>query len=311
VKRKQTDPTDNTSDAPYRGRFAPSPTGPLHFGSIVTATASYLQAITAGGEWLLRIENIDPPRESPAASDQIIATLHAHGFEWTGPVLYQSDSRFDSALKGLVDLGWTYRCACSRKQVQAQAHMRGPLGPIYPGTCRDARLKPKGAENLVTRVRVGETKISFADRLYGRIDGTLETQVGDFIIRRADGLFAYALAVVVDDGNQGITEIVRGADLLDFTPAQIHLQRLLGLETPAYFHIPVAVNTFGDKLSKQTGAEPVDDNKPAFNLVRCLKFLRQDPPESLTMAPPQEIWAWARENWHPDRLEPMAKMREK
>jgi glutamyl-Q tRNA(Asp) synthetase len=300
VKRRQPEPTDCSTI--YRGRFAPSPTGPLHFGSLVTATASYLQAIANSGEWLLRIENIDPPREPPGASEQIVTTLTAHGFEWSGPIHYQSESRFDDALNALVGQGRAFRCTCSRRRIQADARTTGAMGPIYPGTCRNAGLTHEDAETHAIRVRVDETSIAFDDFLHGHINSALGTDIGDFIVRRADGLFAYVLAVVTDDHAQGITEVVRGDDLLGFTPAQIYLQQLLGLNTPKYFHLPVAVDAAGVKLSKQTGAMPVDDSKPAGNLVRCLDFLGQDPPVSLALEPLPEIWNWARANWRPRRL---------
>lgn len=302
----QTDPGDRRSDTAYRGRFAPSPTGALHFGSLVTATASYLQALAAGGDWFLRIEDIDPPREMPGAAEKIIATLQAHDFKWTGAVLYQSESRFDAALEALLATDSAFRCACSRKRVRAQARSTGVMGPVYPGTCRNKGLTDDSANQLAIRVGVGETTISFDDHLYGHVDCALASEIGDFIVRRADGLFAYALAVVLDDHNQGITEVVRGADLLGFTPAQIYLQRLLGLSTPGYLHIPVAVNPSGVKLSKQTGAEAIDDSRPACNLVRCLQFLAQNPPASLSSQPLAEIWNWARLNWRPRRLAPLA-----
>ena len=299
--------SDRRSDSIYRGRFAPSPTGPLHFGSLVTATASYLQAQAAGGEWLVRIEDIDPPREMPAATEKILATLRAHAFEWSGDVLYQSESRFDAPLQALLDQDLAFWCACSRKQVQAAAGFTGVMGPIYPGTCRNAQLVSNNGDHLAIRVRAADTTITFDDYLYGSIECALATEIGDFIVRRADGLVAYALAVAVDDHSQGITEVVRGADLLNFTPAQIFLQQLLDLDTPKYLHVPVAVNKSGVKLSKQTGASPIDDTKPAENLVRCLEFLQQEPPPSLASGSLSEIWHWARANWRPRQLAPIVK----
>jgi glutamyl-Q tRNA(Asp) synthetase len=265
--------------------------------------------MAAGGEWLLRIEDIDPPREMPTATERILATLQAHGFEWTGAVQYQSksQSQFDTALTMLLDKDLVFRCACSRKQVRAKATLTGAIGPIYPGTCRNAQLTEEGGAKLAIRVRATKTKIAFDDVLYGRLECAIASQIGDFIIRRADGLVAYVLAVVVDDHRQGITEVVRGADLLNFTPAQIFLQRILGLDTPKYLHIPVAVNRSGVKLSKQTGAVPVDDTKPAENLVRCLEFLNQNPPTSLVSEPPIEIWKWAQTNWDPRRIATVVK----
>lgn len=263
--------------------------------------------MAAGGEWLLRIEDIDPPREIPTASEKIIATLRAHGFEWTGPVWYQSDTPFDAALTSLLDKSQAFWCTCSRKQVQAKARLTGAIGAIYPGTCRHAQLTENGRDQRALRVRVADTTITFDDALYGHLECALATQIGDFIVRRSDGLVAYVLAVVLDDHRQGITEVVRGVDLLEFTPAQIFLQRILGLDTPKYLHIPVAVNSSGVKLSKQTGAAPVDDTKPAQNLVGCLEFLNQNPPASLASESPTEIWKWAQANWSLRRLAAVVK----
>jgi glutamyl-Q tRNA(Asp) synthetase len=263
--------------------------------------------MAADGEWLLRIEDIDPPREMPGASERIITTLRAHGFEWTGPVRYQSESPFDTALTTLFDKGQAFRCTCSRKQIRAKARLTGAVEAIYPGTCRYAQLTENGRDRLAVRVRVDDTTIAFDDALYGRLECALATRIGDFIVRRSDGLVAYVLAVVLDDHRQGITEVVRGVDLLEFTPAQIFLQRILGLDTPRYLHIPVAVNSSGVKLSKQTGAAPVDDTKPARNLVRCLEFLNQNPPASLESEQPTEIWKWAQANWCLRRLATVVK----
>ncbi len=255
----------------------------------------------------MRIEDIDPPRETPGAAEKILATLRAHGFEWSGDVLYQSESRFDATWQALLDKDLAFWCACSRKKVLADARFTGAMGPVYPGTCRNAQLVPNNGDHLAIRVRTADTTITFDDYLYGSIQCALATEIGDFIVRRADGLVAYALAVALDDHSQGITEVVRGADLLNFTPAQIFLQQLLDLGTPKYLHVPVAVNQSGVKLSKQTGASPIDDAKPGQNLVRCLEFLQQDPPPSLASGSPAQIWRWARTNWRPRRLAPMVK----
>lgn len=286
---------------PYRGRFAPSPTGPLHFGSLVAAVASYLQARSKDGQWILRIEDLDPPRESPGAAGDIIQTLLQHGFEPSEPVLWQSErlKLYEAAVDELLARGIAYRCSCTRKELQARA-LPGRMGPIYPGTCRE-RTAHSGKSRSV-RVRTDASPIEFSDALQGSNTCRLESEVGDYLIRRGDGLIAYHLAVVVDDHAQGITEVVRGTDLLDSTPAQIHLQQTLGLDTPGYMHIPVAVNRQGKKLSKQTGAVPVDSQKPATNLLSCLRFLRQDPPEGLESEPLQAIWDWAIGQWRPAQL---------
>jgi glutamyl-Q tRNA(Asp) synthetase len=282
----------------YRGRFAPSPTGPLHFGSLVAALGSCLDARTRGGEWLLRMEDVDTPRNVPGAADSILATLAAFGFEWDGPVLWQS-SRFEAYAAALEDLkaaGMVYGCACSRKEIADSASLSAVDGGlVYPGTCRAA----PGAGRLprAWRLRVGGGEIAFNDRLQGALSQQLERDVGDFVLRRADGLFAYQLAVVVDDHFQGISDIVRGADLLASTPRQIWLQGCLGYATPVYAHLPVASNAAGEKLSKQTLAMPLDPRQAGRSLALALRFLGQAVPDELLAAPVAEIWCWAQENW--------------
>ena len=282
----------------YVGRFAPSPTGPLHFGSLVAAVASYLQARAHDGRWLVRIEDIDPPREQAGASSLIVEALERYGFEWDGDVLFQSESHgaHEAALRRLLERNLAYPCGCSRKDL-ADAP-RGPLGIIYPGTCRH------GCESNETaiRLRVTDDPISFEDGLQGTITQRLESESGDFVIRRRDGLIAYQLAVVVDDEQQGVTEIVRGIDIIDSTPRQIWLQRLLGFSTPSYIHIPVVTHPDGDKLSKLTGAPaiPLDEVRPV--LFAALLALRQGPPSALAQATLPEMWDWARKNWN---LEPL------
>lgn len=233
----------------------------------------------------------------PGAADQIIETLRAHGFQWTGEIIYQSRhlDRFEAVVNSLLDQNLAFTCTCSRRQVRATAQT-GSLGPVYPGTCRERRLAEPAQPHAI-RLRTSGRAITFDDRLRGRVECVVERDIGDFIIRRADGLIAYTLAVVVDDHDQGISEIIRGDDLLDFTPAQIYLQQALDFDTPAYGHVPVAVNPTGEKLSKQTGATPVDNATPAKNLYRCLEFLGQAPPAKLSAAPVAEIWSWARSNW--------------
>ena len=272
----------------YRGRFAPSPTGPLHFGSLVAAVGSYLDARHHQGEWRLRIEDIDPPREVPGAADGILRTLEAFSLEWDGPVTYQSrhGDRYEAALERLERLGFLYGCACTRKEIPDNG-VPGAGGAVYPGTCR--RGLPPGRTARSLRVRVDNSTIGVQDRLQGHTRQSLPGEVGDFIVRRADGLIAYQLAVVVDDGEQRISHIVRGADLLDSTPRQIYLQRLLGLPEPDYLHLPVAVNGAGEKLAKQTHAREVSPEHAGRILRDVLRFLHQELPESADDATPQEL----------------------
>jgi glutamyl-Q tRNA(Asp) synthetase len=280
----------------YRGRFAPSPTGPLHFGSLVAAVASCLEARRAGGEWLVRIEDLDPPREAAGAADDILRTLERSGFEWDGEPVYQSrrHEAYAEALERLRLGGALYACACTRREI-ADSSLEGVEGPVYPGTCRDGPLAGRRAR--AWRVVTGDEPLAFDDAWQGRIERHLGRDYGDFVVRRADGFFAYQLAVVVDDAEQGVTHVVRGADLLESTPRQIHLQRLLALPTPSYAHLPVVVNERGEKLSKQTFAAPLDDRAPGKALWQALAYLGQDPPRDLHGAPPAELWRWARANW--------------
>jgi len=289
----------------YVGRFAPSPTGPLHFGSLVAAVASYLQARSRNGQWLLRIEDIDPPREQPGATGAITDALQAYGFHWDGDVIFQSESRkaHEAAVQKLVATGWAYPCGCSRRDL-ADAP-RGPLGTIYPGTCRHGC----DATETAIRVRTTDDPIQFSDALQGSITQRLESESGDFVIQRRDGLIAYQLAVVVDDAMQGITEVVRGIDLLESTPRQIWLQRLLGYATPAYRHIPVIVHDNGDKLSKLTGAAGIPPQGSGIVLVAALAALRQEPPAELASAGIAGIWQWAFDHWQPETLSGVAAVR--
>lgn len=282
----------------YRGRFAPSPTGPLHFGSLVAALGSCLDARAHGGEWLVRMEDVDAPRNVPGAADGILATLEAYGFEWDGEVLWQSRrlEAYAAALEGLKVAGLAYGCACSRKEIaDAATHAAIDGGLAYPGTCR-AGL-PSGRSARAWRLRTGAAETAFDDRLQGRIAQRLERDVGDFVLLRADGQFAYQLAVVVDDAFQGITDVVRGADLIDSTPRQIWLQHCLGLPSMRYAHLPVATNAAGEKLSKQTLAPALDTARAGAELVRALAFLGQEPLAELAAAGCAEVWQWAREHW--------------
>ncbi len=301
----------------YRGRFAPSPTGPLHFGSLVAALGSFLDARANDGEWLVRIEDLDPPREMPGAADHILFTLDAFGFEWSGAVLYQSRrlEAYERALKSLEARGFLYRCRCTRKEIanaiaarsrpmirqQGSADRLIPEDPdtresVYPGTCRAATRPILGTH--AKRIRVGDVRIGFTDALQGHIEQSLADEVGDFVLQRADGLFAYQLAVVVDDAEQGITDIVRGADLLDSTPRQIFLGQILGDPPLQYLHLPVAVDKDGAKLSKQTRATPLTPHiAPAATLCAALRFLGHAPPREAAAWTPHEILAWGTSNW--------------
>jgi glutamyl-Q tRNA(Asp) synthetase len=303
----------------YRGRFAPSPTGPLHFGSLIAAVGSYLEARTRGGDWLVRMEDLDRPREAPGAADEILRALEVFGFEWDEPVLYQSRREFayGEALAHLKRRGAVFACACSRKEIadsisafganSARAHDDGTQAKarahqevIYPGACRNG--VPEGREARVLRLRIDDETIAFDDALQGRIEQNLAREVGDFVVRRGDGLYAYQLAVVVDDAEQEISDVVRGADLLGSTPRQIFLQRLLRLPTPRYLHLPVAVDEHGEKLGKQTLAAPLDVARAGESLARALAFLGNAPPEDLRLAGVAEIWDWAIEHWDAQRI---------
>lgn len=283
----------------YRGRFAPSPTGPLHSGSLVAAVGSYLEAKTRGGEWLVRIEDIDTPRVVPGAADEILRTLEAFGMAWDGSVLYQSKrtDAYRAALEQLQASGATYLCACTRREI-ADSGVLGIDGPVYPGTCRNGLPQGRDLHTVrATRVRTRDALVTFDDGVQGRITQDVEHAVGDFIVARADGLTAYQLAVVVDDAAQEITDIVRGADLLDSTPRQIWLQQRLKLAAPHYAHLPVVLNARGEKLSKQTRAAAIDRNKPLPALINALTFLHQTPPAKLHTSSIHELWAWALQNW--------------
>ena len=286
----------------YRGRFAPSPTGPLHFGSLVAAVGSWADARARGGEWLVRMEDLDPPREVPGAADDILRTLEALGLEADGPVIRQSERGdvYRAALDRLRDRGVLFACGCTRREIADSGLPGSDGGLVYPGTCRNG--PPPGREARALRVRVDDAVIAFDDALQGEVRQDLAREVGDFVLLRADGLFAYQLAVVVDDAAQGITDVVRGADLLDSTPRQILLQRLLGLPTPRYLHLPVATNGAGEKLSKQTGAPALDRSRPAPALVAALRFLGQPAPAALERATAHTVLEWAAANWDRTRI---------
>ncbi|MEE9357090.1 tRNA glutamyl-Q(34) synthetase GluQRS [Candidatus Vondammii sp. HM_W22] len=279
----------------YRGRFAPSPTGPLHFGSLVAAMGSYLDARSRGGAWLVRMEDLDTPREIPGAASDILQTLERFGFEWDGEVLYQSSRQeaYREALATLISDNAVFPCSCSRREV-AEAGLQGMEGPRYSGKCRQQRMTK--THSGAVRVRTHQEQIQFKDRICKQISQNLELDIGDFIVRRADGLFAYQLAVVVDDAFQQVNQIVRGADLLCSTPRQIHLQQLLGLTTPEYAHLPLVLNDSGQKLSKKTGAFPVDKESPLPSLIAALEFLNQPLPNE-TPGSLSSFWEWAIAHW--------------
>jgi glutamyl-Q tRNA(Asp) synthetase len=281
----------------YVGRFAPSPTGPLHLGSLVTAVASYLHARQARGQWLVRIEDIDPPREVPGAADQILRTLEGFELEWDGPVLYQSSRRaaYDAAASRLLAAGEAFRCRCSRSEIRA-ANDGEPAR--YPGTCRDRHLTPVDA---AIRVRVDPGRLQFDDGLQGKIETDLSASLGDYVVVRRDGLPAYHLAVVVDDAEQGVTTVVRGVDLLDSTAAHIHLQRALGLTTPQYYHVPIVVNEQQQKLSKQTGAAAIDAGS-GWAAPIVLELLGLAVPDQLARERPGLLWQWAIDRWNIESL---------
>ncbi len=284
---------------PYRGRFAPSPTGLLHAGSLTTAVGSYLQARTQGGEWLLRMEDLDPPREMPGASAAILRTLEALGFVWDGPVVYQSQrlDAYQQALDHLVAQQRAYPCACTRREI-ALAGQAGLDGVVYPGTCR-AGL-PAGRTGRAWRLRVPAGLTRVVDGLHGPIEQDVLACVGDYVLKRADGLFAYQLAVVVDDAWQGVNAVVRGADLLDSTTRQIVLQQALGVATPSYVHLPVLVNAAGEKLSKQTLAPAIRPDAAAAELRLALTRLGHPPPADCGGL--AELWAWALAHWQVSRV---------
>jgi len=276
----------------YIGRFAPSPTGPLHFGSLVAAVASYLAARAVGGCWQVRIEDIDPPREVPGAARAQLKALASFGMRPDGPVVLQSHSgtRHQAALQRLREAARAFDCGCSRAEL--------PPSGVYPGTCRGGL--PADREPRSVRFRIEDGAIEFDDRVFGRQSFELALECGDFVIRRADGLIAYQLAVVVDDAASGITEVVRGADLLDSTPRQIALYRALGLAEPAWLHVPLVVDAAGRKLSKSAGDDPVDRLAPGRALRLALEALGYAPPAGKRSL--DALWPWAIGAWDPDRI---------
>ena len=278
-----------TTSTPYIGRFAPTPSGHLHFGSLVAALASYLDARSVGGRWLVRMEDLDPPREEPGAQAAILKALESYGFEWDGDMVRQSDrhAAYDEVINRLFNQGLAYACTCSRKQLE-------PYHGIYPGFCRNAG---HGTENAAIRLRVPELEYHFIDRVQGEFRQHLGREVGDFVIRRRDGLYAYQLAVVLDDAWQGITDIVRGADLLDSTPRQLYLQELLGLPQPRYLHIPLITQPDGHKLGKSYRSPPLTEDQATPLLLRALRALGHKPATELNDATPRQVLNWGITHW--------------
>jgi glutamyl-Q tRNA(Asp) synthetase len=278
----------------YRGRFAPSPTGPLHLGSLIAALASYLDARRAGGAWLVRMEDLDPPREEPGAARRILHSLRCHGLNWDEEVMWQSarTAAYRSARDRLAATGHLFRCDCTRARLGPDGCCAGRCGP------RQSQVRAPCA----VRVAVPEgCRVAFRDQLQGPQESALGVEFPDFVVRRKDGLDAYQLAVVVDDDAQGITHVVRGSDLLDSTPRQIYLQQLLGCDTPQYCHLPVLTDPAGQKLSKQNHAPAIDDARPLTNLRQALRFLHQPPPPP-DLGDTAELLASAVQQWDPRRI---------
>ena len=276
----------------YVGRFAPSPTGSLHLGSLVAAVASYLDARAASGTWLVRMEDLDREREVAGCAVQQLRTLEAFGLHWDGQIEYQSarSAHYRAALEELQGQGVTFACSCSRRELADEGG--------YPGTCRAGPQRPGPA---ATRFRVPAGNVSFEDRLQGPLEFALAER-GDVVIRRRDGAFAYQLAVVVDDALQGITDVVRGADLLDSTPWQIALQRSLALPTPRYAHVPLVIEPDGQKLAKSRRSVALRPQQAGAELWEALRLLRQDPPAKLKLEGVGSVLAWGEKHWRPARL---------
>ncbi len=286
------------NNAAVVGRFAPSPTGPLHFGSLVAALGSYLFAKQAGGRWLLRVEDLDPPRVVPGSADLILRQLEECGFEWDGPVVYQS-RRFERYHQIIVELKQRqllFECSCSRRELVASAPHLGEEGPVYPGTCREGPVGKRAERAL--RLRVPDEQIECHDGVFGLLSQNLQRELGDFVLLRADGYFAYQLAVVVDDIDSGVTQVVRGADLISSTIRQVYLYRCLGQPPPSYFHLPLALGADREKISKRHGDSAIlTSGNSRRALWLALRFLGQQPPEQLAAYQAAEILAWAEENF--------------
>ncbi len=284
----------------YIGRFAPSPTGDLHIGSLIGAVASYLDAKANQGKWLVRMEDLDPPREVPGAASSILQSLEDHGLLWDGEVLWQSDRHevYQAAIEQLLETGHAFFCQCSRSELKNN-------NGIYIGKCRGQLSPPTDRgydQDYAIRLQVPAETIVFDDLIQHHFSQHLERELGDFVLKRKDGLFAYQLAVVVDDAAQGVSHIVRGSDLLDSTPRQIYLQHCLNLPQPRYAHFPVIANALGQKLSKQTFAPALQAKQACSNLITALSFLQQPLPAKELQQQPEQILAWAVQHWSLSRI---------
>jgi len=299
----------STDKQTYIGRFAPSPTGPLHLGSLYTALAGFLDARSRQGKWLLRIDDLDKPRNVEGAADTILNTLEIFGLAWDDAVAYQSRSLdvYNAILETLATKQLSYPCVCSRKTL-ATVHAETSLSDVYPGLCRDRMILPDVPYSL--RIKTDKRIVSFRDRLQGRVSDNLAGQHGDFVIKRKDGVIAYQFAVVIDDHLQQVNQVVRGVDLLESTPRQIYLQQLLGFATPVYMHVPLIVDRQGYKLSKQTLATAVDTKKPEAVTFELLALLKQNPPHELAKASLKELLAWAVAHWNPSPLKNLRAIRQ-
>ena len=293
----------NQTQVNYIGRFAPSPTGPLHFGSLIAAVASYVDAKSKNGIWVLRMEDLDPPREPPGTADLILDQLSTLGIRWDGEVLYQSSriSAYREILKKLSKEELCYPCSCTRLQIKA-------MGSVYNGSCRNRTIPLH--KKFAIRVKTFNDLIGFNDKIHGHHQQNVRKEVGDFIVLRKDNLFAYQLAVVVDDSYQKITDVIRGYDLIDSTPRQIHLQKVLGFKTPKYAHIPIVLDGKGHKLSKQNFATPIEPKNGNKLIFQSLKYLGQNPPPSIDRASTNEQLEWAISNWDIHAIPKLANIRE-
>lgn len=293
--------TGMESEVGYIGRFAPSPTGPLHFGSLLAALASFLDARANQGKWLIRIEDLDPPREPAGSADHILQQLLDLGMSWDDEVLYQSArlSAYDEVINQLRDKQLCYACDCTRPQIKE-------MGLIYNGSCRERGTHPEKPYAL--RLKTEAVEISFDDKIQGHFSQQLETEVGDFVIRRKDELFAYQLAVVIDDEFQNITHVVRGWDLLNSTPRQLYLQRVLDYQEVSYIHIPIIVDAKGQKLSKQASAPTIETDRGSKVINKALIFLGQAPPAEIAKNSPKSQLQWAIENWDREAIAKVSKL---
>ena len=298
--------SDKTKGQFYRGRFAPSPSGPLHFGSLTSALASYLDAKANNGEWLVRIEDIDPPREVKFSDKQILNSLEAHALHWDGDILYQStrSDAYESALEKLNQQNRLFYCSCTHKQLRKLRENNSTdkstlANGVYPGICRK---HTSYRDECAIRLIVDNQAMLYHDAVYGLIAQDLTTEVGDYVLKRRDGLYAYQLAVVVDDIYQGISDIVRGIDLLDSTPRQLYLYQCLNAKAPNYKHLPLALLENGKKLSKQTGAQALDDSNASANLCAALKFLGQEPTDELWFESVENILIWGIQHWNISKI---------